>query len=201
MSLSAKGAQPPRFREVPEQGFWGMLGFIATEATFFVMLISAYFYLVGESPTWPPEGIAKPELPLPIINTVILLASSGPMFYATHQLRRGRIRGVVTGLLASAILGTAFIAIQAYELNHLEFSARTNAYGSMFITLTGFHLAHLAVGIALVLYALLRTLAGHFDSEHRLGVENTALYWHFVDVVWIAVFLTVHVSPWALGRG
>ncbi len=190
----------PSFREVPEQGFWGMLGFISTEATFFVMLIAAYFYLAGEASSWPPDGIAKPELPLPIVNTVILLASSGPMFYATRQLRRGHMRGVIGGLLSSAVLGAVFIAIQAYELDHLEFSARSNAYGSAFITLTGFHLAHLVVGIALVLYAVLRTMAGHFDAEHRLGIENTALYWHFVDVVWIAVFLTVHISPWALGR-
>ncbi len=202
MTISAhpKTGLPPSFREVPEQGFWGMVGFLTTEATFFVLLIAAYFYLAGESSSWPPAGISKPELAVPVVNTLILLASSLPMYFATRRLKQGRQRDAIVAMLASAVLGGLFIAIQAYELDHLEFSARTNAYGSVFITLTGFHLAHLMVGIALVLFAVLRTLAGHFDATHRLGFENTALYWHFVDAVWIAVFLTLHVSPWLLGR-
>jgi cytochrome c oxidase subunit 3 len=194
-ATQGRPAFDPQAKQV---AWWGMLGFILTEALFFSLLFASYFYIRGESTEWPLGGIRRPELLLPSVNTVILLGSSIPMVVATRAASRG-IRGrFIGGLVASVILGVLFIAIQSFELWRLDFSADTNAYGSLFWTITGLHLAHLAVGIAMVGYLIARLFAGRLPLDRNAAVEVVGLYWHFVDAVWVFVFATLHLSPYVL---
>jgi cytochrome c oxidase subunit I+III len=197
--MSRVAAYPPEAPAFPvftkPLGWWGMVFFILTEAILFSFLIASYFYLRSTNDHWPPSGISDPEIPIALINTVILLASSVPMFLGSRAASRGSRGGVVAGLVVAALLGIAFLAIQCYELANLDFGYNDNSYASSFITLTGFHMAHLIAGVLIVAFMVIRAIAGHFTPEHHVGIEVTALYWHFVDVVWIAVFLTLHISP------
>lgn len=187
---------PPGFPATARPaGWWGMVLFILTEGMLFSLLITSYFYLRSVSVSWPPGDIEMPALLLPSIGTIILLGSSLPMFYATHAIARNNRRGLIAGMGVSFVLGAVFLVLQAYELSELGFSHSTNAYGSVFITLTGFHAAHLVVGMLMLAFIIVRSFLGHFTDENKLAPENVALYWHFVDAIWIAVFLTLHISP------
>lgn len=180
-------------------GWWGMVWLIATEATLFAMLIASYFYLRFRSaPEWPPNGIEAPELTLPLIMSVILLSSSIPVHFAETAIEKGNVRGLRIGLALGWSLGAIFLGITwglewPETLHH--FTPRTNAYGSMYFTITGFHGAHVLVGLVFSLWAQVRAWQGAFSADRHLTVQNFALYWHFVDVVWVAVMLTIYVSP------
>ena len=128
-------------------GWWGTLLLIATEATLFLYLLGAYFYVRFTAPVWPPPGIDRPELLLPVINTVILLSSSVPMHWADTAIARGDQSRLRLGLALSFILGAIFLGIQLYEYGHLGYTPQTNVYGSLFFTITGLHGAHVLVGL------------------------------------------------------
>jgi heme/copper-type cytochrome/quinol oxidase subunit 3 len=170
--------------------------FILVEAALFSLLLSSYFYLLADAPAWPPPGIAKPDLLLPGIGTVLLLGSSVPMVWATKAASRGRFGEVEVAMVISIVLAVAFLAIQGWSLAHADFSARDNAYGSVFFTVELTHAAHLVLGLLLVSMALIRVFLRHFTAERHLAIETSAMYWHFVDVVWIFVFLSLHISPY-----
>lgn len=177
-------------------GWWGMAFFILTEAALFALLLASYFYIMTNAPAWPPSGIPKPDLLLPGIDTIILLSSSIPMFWATRAISRGETSNLSLALALAFALAVVFLIIQGYSLANSDFTPRTNAYGSLFFTIESVHAAHLVVGLLLVAFALIRNGYGHFDADHRLAIENTAMYWHFVDAVWIFVFLSLHISPY-----
>ena len=180
-------------------GWWGMVWLIATEATLFATLIASYFYLRFRSgPIWPPDEIPKPELHLPLIMSVILLSSSIPVHMAETGIKKGNQRKLKFGLALGWLLGAIFLgitwAVEWPEKLH-EFTPTDNAYGSLFFTLTGFHGTHVLVGLLISLWTQVRAWKGAFDEERHLTVENFALYWHFVDVVWVFVLITIYVSP------
>ena len=180
-------------------GWWGMVWLIITEATLFAMLIASYFYLRFRSqPEWPPPPIEPPELMLPLIMSVILLSSSIPVHLAEAAIKKGNVLGLKIGLAIGALLGGIFLAItwgiEWPEALH-AFTPRSNAYGSMYFTITGFHGAHVVVGLAFSIWTQVRAWQGAFDADRHLTVQNFAMYWHFVDVVWVAVLTTVYVSP------
>jgi heme/copper-type cytochrome/quinol oxidase subunit 3 len=176
--------------------WWGMVMLIVTEATLFGALISAYFYLRFNAPAWPLGGIERPELILPGIGTVILLSSSIPMYLAERGIRAGKVGRLRLGLAISLVLGAIFLGIQAAEYLRSDFRPWTNAYGSLFYTITAFHGLHV-LG-ALLLNAGVQVLAwrGHFNARQHAGVQNVALYWHFVDAVWIVIFASLYLSPY-----
>jgi heme/copper-type cytochrome/quinol oxidase subunit 3 len=179
-------------------GWWGMVLLIATEATLFAVLIASYFYLRFESaPEWPPDGIAAPKLLLPSVMTALLVASSIPMWWAARAIERGRTRQLEAGLLGSFFLGTLFLLVQALEfLDKLDrFKPQTDAYASMFFTITGLHAAHVAVGLLLTLWTAVYAARGSFSTRWHTTVRTTALYWHFMPAVWIVIFLALYVSP------
>jgi heme/copper-type cytochrome/quinol oxidase subunit 3 len=176
--------------------FWGMAMFILTEATLFTLLLLSYFYLrFNASRVWPPDGIEPPKLALPIVMTVILLSSSIPMFLATSAMHRGRVASTRMWLAISFLLGLAFVVLQGVEyadkLQH--FTPRTDVYGSIFFTITGFHGAHVIGGLLLNLWASLRARKTIVDGRSAT-IEAAALYWHFVDVVWIAIFVSLYIG-------
>jgi heme/copper-type cytochrome/quinol oxidase subunit 3 len=177
-------------------GWWGVILAIATEATLFALLLFAYFYLWAQSDEWPQGGIEPPKLLLVSIRTVLLLGSSVPAQLAERALRRGDsrafVRHIVTTLVMSGIFLAGHVSDTIKDWSH--FRPSTNAYGSLFYTITNLHALHLVVGMAFLLFVLVRGITGRYDPEHLNEVEVVVLYWHFVDVVWIAVFSSLYLS-------
>ena len=182
---------PPDHRNV---AWWGMMALIVNEASFFAYLIFTYFYLgsMAHAP-WPPPG--PPDLRLVLPNTFILLASSGTMWWAEHELKKGEHLRFRLGLLATFVLGTVFIIIQAIEWSGKGFVPQANAYGSLFFTITGFHGAHVILGLLMLLVIQARAWLGGFTAERHVAVTNVGWYWHFVDAVWIVVFSSLYLGP------
>ncbi len=179
-------------------GWWGMVFFIASEALLFANLIAGYLYLRVREGTWPPEG--GPELEtladgnfLVAINTVILLGSSFPMFLAGRAIRRGDTRKVPWLILTTIVMGTVFLSLQGVEYVSNGFGPSDGVLGSTFYTLTGFHGAHVTVGVIFLVINFLRSLRGHFSKERHFALEAGEMYWHFVDAVWIFLFTLVYL--------
>ena len=175
-------------------GWWAMVLIIVTEAMLFAYLLFGYFYLGSMSKTpWPPSG--PPELKLVVPNTIILLMSSGTMWWAESGIRAGSQGRLRIGMLITLLLGAVFLAVQGVEYSRKEFTPQSNAYGSLFFTITGFHGAHVFVGLLFNAVVQLRAWLGHFTAERHLAVSNAAMYWHFVDAVWLVVFASLYVAP------
>lgn len=175
-------------------GFWGMVILIVTEATVFGALLSAYFFVRATSDAWPQGGILPPELSRISVFTAVLLASSLPLVWGERAIRRGRVGQLRVALLVSFVMGLAFVVNQAFEFGGLEFSASDNAYASLFIVITGLHGLHLLVGLVMSIVVQIKAWLGWFDTQRHLTVTVFGLYWHFVDVVWIAVFSSLYLS-------
>jgi heme/copper-type cytochrome/quinol oxidase subunit 3 len=174
-------------------GWWGMVWVIATEAAFFAYLLFSYFYIASMArEAWPAEG--APALRLALPNTAILLASSGAIWLAERGMRGGSRARLRLGLAATLALGIAFLAIQAVELSHQSFGPGRDAYGSLFFTILGFHGAHVLAGVVMVAFATVLAWS-RGDRPARVTLHNVAMYWHFVDAVWLAVFATLYLSP------
>jgi cytochrome c oxidase subunit 3 len=174
----------------------GILLFIVTEAMLFGAFFASYFFLrvVANEGPWPPEGF---ELPVSVafVNTLILISSSFTVHWALESIKRENRRGMIMGLATTWLLGATFLFIQINEYVHIGFSARDDAFGSIFYGLTGLHGAHVTVGLLLLGIANVRAWRGHYGPEAKdhLGVEVPGIYWHFVDVMWIIVFTTVYI--------
>jgi len=174
----------------------GILLFIVSEIMLFGAFFASYFFLrvVANEGPWPPDGF---ELPVSVAftNTCILVSSSFTMHYALESIRAGNHRGLKLGLVSTFLLGATFLFIQINEYIHIGFSARDDAFGSIFYGLTGLHGAHVFVGLLLLGIATTRAFRGHFGTEEKdhLGVEVPGIYWHFVDVMWIIVFTAVYI--------
>lgn len=172
--------------------------FIVSEALFFLSIFWAYFHS-ALSPTielgahWPPMGIeAVNPFELPLINTVILLSSGFTVTYAHHSVIQGNRMGSLNGLVYTCILAIIFTAFQAVEYNVSFFNISDSTFGSCFYFGTGFHGLHVIIGTAFLAVGLWRMLAYHLTENHHLGLESGILYWHFVDVVWIFLFISIY---------
>ena len=133
------------------------------------------------------------EVLLPAISTGILVLSSITMQYAVWQIQKGNQGGMLWGLFISLALGVVFLAAQLYDYTQLHFRADDTIYGTTFYTLTGFHGAHVAGGALFIAVVTVRALGGQFTSENHEAVEAASMYWHFVDVVWIALFTVLYI--------
>ena len=191
-----------RFETLPKQtsgssapGWWGMILLLATEFTLFASLIASYFYLRSGQPVWPPDGTKLPDLPIPLAMTGVLILSSVPMFWATHGIRKGNQTALRFGLLLSFLLGATFIALQVWEYSREDSVFARNSYGSLFYTITSFHGAHVVVGLLFSLLVQIWAGMGVYSARRYAAVTNFALYWHFVDVVWLAVFTSLYITP------
>jgi cytochrome c oxidase subunit III len=175
-------------------GWWGMVVVIATEGTIFLGLLSTYFFLRASSPRWPPAGVEPPDLPLISVFTVVLLASSVPIFWAEAGIARGQQGRLRAGLLVSFLLGAAFLGNQVYEYNQLPFGWTDHAYASTFWTTTGLHGLHVLGGLLISLVIQAKAWSGKLSAEHHESMQVFSLYWHFVDAVWIFVFSSLYLS-------
>jgi heme/copper-type cytochrome/quinol oxidase subunit 3 len=176
-------------------GWWGAVLLIANEAALFGSLLTGYFYLRFSAPAWPLGGLEPPSLTLPIVNTVLLVSSSLAFAWGEHGLTHGHTGRLKLGLALAFVLGAAFLAIQLLEYSRETFTPQTNAYASLFFTITGLHGLHVLAGLIMLAVIQVRTWMGHFTRQRYLGVQVAGMYWHFVDMVWLFVFAIVYISP------
>lgn len=172
--------------------------FIVSEALFFLAIFWTYFHS-ALSPTvelgaqWPPMGIeAINPFELPLLNTVILLSSGVTVTYAHHCLIQGNRSGALYGLLYTILLAIIFTIFQGIEYSVSSFTISDGTFGSCFFFGTGFHGLHVMIGTAFLAVGLWRLLAYHLTENHHLGLEAGILYWHFVDVVWLFLFVSIY---------
>ena len=205
----------------------GMVWFIFSEVMFFASFFGALFYVrnlavpwlggegtgfftntelwSGYEGVWPTNGPAdiggKFELinpyHLPLVNTLLLMASSITLTIAHHALVDGARKKVIGWLIATIVLGAAFLFFQVDEYmeayQHLDLTLRSGIYGSTFFMLTGFHGMHVTLGAIMLTVITIRMIRGHFKPESHFGFEAVAWYWHFVDVVWLGLFIFVYI--------
>jgi cytochrome c oxidase subunit III len=174
-------------------GWWGMWGLIATEAALFAYLLFSYGYLAmrAQGP-WLHE---LPKFRIALPNTILLLASSLVLYWAETGIRKGRKGRLVAGLAITLVMGVAFVLAQVAEWKDKHMMPWDSAYASSYFTITGFHMLHVIVGLLVLAALLLWSALGKFGSQRHAAVSIGALYWHFVDVVWLAVFFTLYVIP------
>jgi heme/copper-type cytochrome/quinol oxidase subunit 3 len=173
---------------------FGMWLFLASEIMFFTALIGMFIAYRGRP--GGAEFLASFDIPLTAVNTFLLLASSFTVVMSIAAVQAGRQGLFKLALLATAILGTTFVSIQAIEYSRFGaegFGLSTNATTGAFFLLTGFHGMHVILGVLWCLAVLIRALRGGFGKENYLGVELFGLYWHFVDVVWIILFTVIYL--------
>ncbi len=184
---------------IAKVGFrYGMALFIASEVMFFVAFFWAFFSsafypteFIGY--VWPPAGMHVIEpFDLPFMMTLILLLSGCCVTWAHHAILEGDKKGLAMGLALSAFLGFFFMGFQVYEYAHAHFTFNENVYTSAFYMATGFHGFHVIVGAIFLFVCWLRALKGHFTAESHFGFEAAAWYWHFVDVVWLFLFIAIY---------
>ena len=183
---------------------YGFILFIMSEVMFFAAWFWSFFkhklYPMGpQSPAvdgvWPPAGIETFDpWHLPLINTLILLCSGAAATWAHHALvHEDNREDLKHGLILAIVLGVIFTFFQAYEYSHAGFGFAGNIYGANFFMATGFHGAHVIIGTVFLAICLMRAYKGHFSPKQHVGFEAAAWYWHFVDVVWLFLFLAVYV--------
>ena len=207
-------------RQVDVSFRWGMSWFIFSEVMFFAAFFGALFYMrvlavpwLGDldhkliwpdfTAQWPTAGpgLAEKFTPMaawgiPAINTLILLSSGVTVTWAHWGLLKNNRTQLIAGLILTIALGLTFLSLQIHEYGHayseLNLKLTTGAYGATFFMLTGFHGFHVTVGTLMLITILGRSIAGHFSAEHHFGFEGVAWYWHFVDVVWLLLFVLVY---------
>ena len=196
---------------------YGMILFIASEVMFFVAWFWAYFdvalfpgevhqYMRTEltGGHWPPKptetGAFKGTFDpwhLPLLNTLILLTSGTTVTWAHHAILEGDRKAAKQALWLTVVLGAIFTCVQAYEYSVAGFSFGGHIYGAAFFMATGFHGVHVLIGTIFLVVCLYRLYLGHFTPDHHFGFEAAAWYWHFVDVVWLFLFIWIYV--WGAG--
>lgn len=177
---------------------WGIILFIVSEVFFFVRFFWAFFHS-SLSPTielgkiWPPIGIMVfNPFQVPLLNTAILLSSGVTVTWAHHRLIENNHSQTTQGLFFTILLGIYFTILQAYEYSEASFTIADAVYGSTFFIATGFHGIHVLIGTTFLLVCLIRHLQNHFSKNHHFGFEAAAWYWHFVDVVWLFLFISIY---------
>ncbi len=200
---------------------WSMGWFIFSEVMFFAAFFGALFYArtiampwLGDlnnkilwpdfAAVWPntgPAGVVESfqtmgPWPIPTINTALLLMSGLTLTWAHHALLAGKRSQLIQGLVLTILLGAIFMCLQVYEYMHayseLNLKLSSGIYGSTFFLLTGFHGFHVTMGAIMLTVVLIRVLKGHFTPDHHFAFEGAAWYWHFVDVVWLFLYVVVY---------
>jgi heme/copper-type cytochrome/quinol oxidase subunit 3 len=169
--------------------------FLASDCLFFGSFIAAYLLYRDRSIVGPfPEDLF--DIPFTSVSAFVLLMSSVSMVLALAAIQRGNVRGMQIWLLTTAILGALFIAGQAYEFTHFYHEGLhldTNLFGTTFYVLTGFHGAHVTIGILILLSLFAYSLRGGIQQKDSENIELAGLYWHFVDIVWIVIFTLIYL--------
>ncbi|MDI9408401.1 MAG: cytochrome c oxidase subunit 3 [Candidatus Pacebacteria bacterium] len=177
---------------------YGMTLFIASEVMFFAAFFWAFFDNAlfpreAINFVWPPAGIETLDpWHLPFLNTLILLLSGTTLTWAHHALIEGDNKNVINGLALTVALGVIFTLVQAWEYSHAAFGLKDTVYASTFYLATGFHGFHVIVGTIFLAVNLVRAKRGTLSEKHHIGFESAAWYWHFVDVIWLFLFICIY---------
>lgn len=174
-------------------GLIGAAFFVVSESMFFLGLFLAWFSLRAMSQAWPPPETPPLSVGLPALNTLILAVSVVLVAWAERGIAAGDGRRLQIGVGVAAVLGLVFMAVQAYEFANLGFAPYSNAYGSAFFFLMGFHVARVFGGVVFMTIVLVRAFMGQFNASRRAAVQACALYWYFIAGVWLAVFWVLYL--------
>jgi cytochrome c oxidase subunit 3 len=188
----------------PGNEWLGMILFLVSEAVMFGSLFGQYFYNRVQAAQWPPpEGLSVhlqhgvPAAPLALVLTIILALSGVTAHNADTAIRRGNQEGLIGWLALTILLGIVFLSGQAFEYSEFifveGFTPRSGIYGSVFYSLTGLHGLHVSGGVIVMIAVFIRASMGHFSAVQHFAVEGTVLYWHFVDIVWFALYVTLYL--------
>jgi heme/copper-type cytochrome/quinol oxidase subunit 3 len=175
-------------------GWYGMLALIVTEGSLFLYLLFSYYYFaLWGGGRFVPDPLPKFDLAGP--DTAILLLSSAAVWWGERGARRSSRAQTMTGLGLTVALGAVFVGVQLVEWAQKPFHFNQTSYSALYFTITGFHMAHVVVGLVVLLVLLLWTRLGYFDARRDVPITVGSIYWHFVDAVWLAVFFTIYVTP------
>nr|YP_009731725.1 cytochrome c oxidase subunit III [Limassolla lingchuanensis]QHR79701.1 cytochrome c oxidase subunit III [Limassolla lingchuanensis] len=176
----------------------GMMMFITSEVLFFLSFFWAFFHS-SLSPSveiglkWPPMGIISfNPMNIPLLNTMILLSSGITITWAHNAIINNNHSQSMQSMILTVILGLYFSMLQLYEYIEAPFSIADSVYGATFFLATGFHGLHVIIGTIFIAISMLRILSLHFSSKHHVGFEASAWYWHFVDVVWLFLYVSIY---------
>nr|ARO34924.1 cytochrome c oxidase subunit III [Janus compressus] len=177
---------------------WGMILFIISEVFFFLSFFWAYFH-ASLSPSieigsmWPPKGIiAFNPYHIPLLNTIILISSGASITWSHHSLINKKFNQTMISLMMTITLGVYFSILQKYEYDESYFTITDSIYGSTFFMATGFHGIHVLIGTSFLMICLIRLIKNHFSNNHHFNFEAASWYWHFVDIVWIFLYISIY---------
>jgi heme/copper-type cytochrome/quinol oxidase subunit 3 len=184
-----------RTRRAMPSGWWGTLLFLASEATLFGLLIASYFYLRFYNAHWPPPGVEKPKVLLPLVLTAILVTTAGLLFLAVRAARRGGRGAAIAFLCAAIVIQVAYLGVQFHEFSSEldKMSPKASSYASIYFTLPGAHHLHVVVGVLAELYLVVKLAMG-MTNYRLVGLRCIALYWYVVAALGVAVVFT-QISP------
>nr|YP_010403064.1 cytochrome c oxidase subunit III [Acrolepiopsis assectella]UQV94870.1 cytochrome c oxidase subunit III [Acrolepiopsis assectella] len=177
---------------------WGMILFIISEIFFFISFFWAFFHSslspnIEIGSNWPPTNITPfNPFQIPLLNTIILITSGVTVTWSHHSLMESNFTQTFQSLFITIILGIYFTILQAYEYMEAPFTISDSIYGSTFFMATGFHGLHVMIGTMFLLICLIRHMNNHFSMNHHFGFEAAAWYWHFVDVVWLFLYISIY---------
>jgi len=178
----------------------GIFLFIGSEIMLFGSFFTVYFFdrVVNNTHPWPTINPATGipwERPwfVALVNTCILVTSSFTMHWATVSVKRGNRAGLQAGMVLTILLGLTFLLTQVIEYHRLGYNTSDSSFAATFFGLTGLHGVHVFIGLIILTVMCIRAFRGHFSPEHHHGIEVGGIYWHFVDVMWIVVYVTVYV--------
>nr|UPL65317.1 cytochrome c oxidase subunit III [Opistholeptus burmanus] len=176
----------------------GMILFIISEVFFFISFFWGFFHsslspTIEIGMTWPPKGISSfNPMEIPLLNTMILLCSGMSVTWAHHSMMNSNHSQTTKALSMTILLGAYFTILQGYEYMQAKFCISDSIYGSSFFMTTGFHGIHVIIGTTFLMVCLMRHTKFHFSKNHHLGFEASAWYWHFVDVVWLFLYISIY---------
>jgi heme/copper-type cytochrome/quinol oxidase subunit 3 len=194
--ITLEGQLPVGAIDTRASGWWAMIFVVFTEASLFAYLLFSYYYLAVQPhlPGTFPEG-GTPDLALALPNTAILLLSSVAVGWAQFSIEHNMKWRLVLGLGVAALLGIVFLIVQYFEWAEKKFTLASTSYSSLYFVITGFHMAHVVVGVVMLIALTAWSAMGYFNRFRYAHIHIGALYWHFVDAVWLAVFFTFYITP------
>lgn len=181
------------YAETRDLRLHGFLLFLISDCVLFSSFIFAYFYMRNSGQGWPPPGIHRLDVAFAAVNSVILFGSGATMHYALENWKHGNFNRYALFMIATILLGLGFLGGQAYEYTNLIVHehvtwAGSGIFGASFFTLTGMHGFHVSVGVVYLFILLLQSVHGVYTKDKFFGLTAGTLYWHFVDVIWVALF-------------
>jgi cytochrome c oxidase subunit III len=190
------GLTLPRHASGPTStNWWGVIFVEIIILTIFGALLSSYFFLMSGHLEWPPNGISVPDLFLPTIKTLFLVAAVLPMWWSVRSIRRGNQLQLKLSLLIGFILGSIFLVLTVIYYSGVTYNWATNAYGSIVWTIVGFFLLILIAGLLKSALVAIAAYRGFFDEKRYIAVETNALYWYFLAGIWVVAYVMLYWSP------